>query len=640
MGKLATLEVLDIEEATGLDGFEEKREEARRRVRAKLENRSYERRKRVSVTLIDGSKEMGRKITECLEYTEVLNKLMETISDKSKVTTKNCEAVDKVVNELEKSSKFTKEVSNRTREKIISLRDLVGLTVKEINYFVEKINDASKRNSESSKIIKELKRKSNDVGDMILAVSDIADQTNLLALNAAIEAARAGDHGKGFAVVADEVRNLAEVADRCACQIKDEIQIIQNEVEFISNEISRAEVRSSEQTLVGNTISQDLSNFEAESNKIVDLCNDILISITELSQNSESFKKDLEDIVASAQESTTAATQIFNSVQEQVKGLTDIQESSDDLSNMAYDLSENSEMGKHATTLAAAAEELSATITESDIAAQEIMSSILQISQGSKLQIEAAQEGSDKISDFNTLTTHAGKMAQDLNDKVVELKDLVASSKEKVQGMQDGISQAAQDSYRSADKVSTLEARVLQIKKIVDSITAIALRTNMLAVQGAVEAARAGEEGKGFAVVAADIQALADNSGQNAEQIKDLVHEIERQIVVSISDIKDTALMNQHSSLESSKAFDKLNQVNLEFKVVLDEINKVQKNTHDSNEKTSLVYNDMQEVVSRAQDSSEFIDKAKDAATKGNKKIRELSEAVSTIVNLADEVQK
>lgn len=639
MGRLAAMKVVEDNDLD-IESFNEKREEAKKKVRAKMETRSFERKKKISETLIDSSKHMSRQITDCLEFTEKLNALMEVISERSRVTTENCQAVDNVVNELEKSSRFTKDVSNKTREKIISLRGLVSETVREINHFVEKINEASKRNTESSKMIQELKNKSNDVGEMISAVSDIADQTNLLALNAAIEAARAGDYGKGFAVVADEVRNLAEVADRCASQIKDDIQIIQNDVGRISDEILQAERTSRTQSDNGAVIGENLSHFEGESNTIVDLCNDILLAVTELSQSSENFKNDLEDIVASTQESTTAATQIFNSVQEQVKGLSDIQESSDDLSNMAYELSESASMESQANILVASAEELSATITESDIASQEIMNSILQISQGAKMQISAAKEGGEKISEFSDLSKNAGDMSQSLEAKVKDLKSVVQNSISKVEEMQKGITKAAKDSFSSADNVLELEERIIQIKKVVDSITAIALRTNMLAVQGAVEAARAGEEGKGFAVVAADIQSLADNSGQNAEEIKDLVHDIEKQISFAISDIRSTANMNENSATESKRAFEKLERVNHEFKEVLDEISKVRSNTSGNILKTNNIEEDIKDIVHRAQDSSSQIDKARDVATKGNKRMRELSQTVSVVVDLADEVQK
>lgn len=93
---------------------------------------------------------------------------------------------------------------------------------------MNKIDDVVRR---SAATVEELGRGSNQIGEIIQVIDDIADQTNLLALNAAIEAARAGDQGRGFAVVADEVRKLAERTTKATKEIATMIKKIQKDTQ-------------------------------------------------------------------------------------------------------------------------------------------------------------------------------------------------------------------------------------------------------------------------------------------------------------------------------------------------------------------------------------------------------------------------
>ena len=115
--------------------------------------------------------------------------------------------------------------------------EVVQNTIVGMDTIREQIQDTSKR-------IKRLGESSQEIGDIVSLINDIADQTNILALNAAIQASMAGDAGRGFAVVADEVQRLAERSSAATKQIEALVKTIQTDTNeaVISMEQTTSEV--------------------------------------------------------------------------------------------------------------------------------------------------------------------------------------------------------------------------------------------------------------------------------------------------------------------------------------------------------------------------------------------------------------
>ncbi len=124
---------------------------------------------------------------------------------------------------------------------------------------------------ETSKRMKRLGESSQEVGDIVELINDIAEQTNILALNAAIQASTAGEAGRGFGVVADEVQRLAERAAGATRQIETLVRTIQSD----TNEAILSMEQSTAGVVNGAQLAEDaghaLDEIEAVSNNIAKL---------------------------------------------------------------------------------------------------------------------------------------------------------------------------------------------------------------------------------------------------------------------------------------------------------------------------------------------------------------------------------
>ncbi len=149
--------------------------------------------------------------------------LAEASNNQAEQSTGASAAVNEMAVSIEQVSRTATE-SNKVAHQSVDTAKKGAATVRETIQAMDTIRDQIQ---ETSKRIKRLGESSQQIGDIVELIDDIADQTNILALNAAIQAAMAGEAGRGFTVVADEVQRLAERVSNSTKQIEVLVKTIQ-----------------------------------------------------------------------------------------------------------------------------------------------------------------------------------------------------------------------------------------------------------------------------------------------------------------------------------------------------------------------------------------------------------------------------
>jgi methyl-accepting chemotaxis protein len=220
-------------------------------------------------------------------------------------------------NDIAQNCTMAADASHQSAEAANAGAKVVQETITGMSVIAERVR-------QTATTIEALGARSEQIGDIVGTIEDIADQTNLLALNAAIEAARAGDQGRGFAVVADEVRALAERTTKATREIGEMIKAIQKETKdaVVAMEEGVSEVEKG----------------AISSQKSGQALNEILDRINEVSMQVSQIATAAEEQTATTSEVTTNVHQITDVVLQTANGAEETAAAASQLSGQAMDL--------------------------------------------------------------------------------------------------------------------------------------------------------------------------------------------------------------------------------------------------------------------------------------------------------------
>ena len=168
------------------------------------------------------TQQVSNSTDEILTTTDNLSRSAEQQAARIADTSTAIEEMAVSIQQVSENAAISAQVARTARDAASNGSQAVTATVEGMVRIRQQVQETAKK-------IKRLGESSQEIGQAVQLIEEIARRTNRLALNAAIQAAMAGEHGKGFAVVAEEVRRLAERTTAATTQIAELVGAIQSE---------------------------------------------------------------------------------------------------------------------------------------------------------------------------------------------------------------------------------------------------------------------------------------------------------------------------------------------------------------------------------------------------------------------------
>lgn len=267
-----------------------------------------------SDTVSDATAEMiaifdsQKKIFENLsENTKNISSLVDRLKNLSLETINTSRNTEKQINQSIVYSQKEHESISANAEKMLVLRQKVQMI---------------------AELILELSEHTQQIGNSIGVVDDIAEQTNMLALNAAVEAARAGEHGKGFAVVAGEIRKLADESKQAITKIT----TLTSNIQYTTNSTVMATEEGSKEI---ESVVKDIDTVSYNSENLLNQISGVLESLESLNKNAEKQNEIIEKLNRMEEDNSKISADLTKLISSSAEKLVKLGNLSEEIKNSA-----------------------------------------------------------------------------------------------------------------------------------------------------------------------------------------------------------------------------------------------------------------------------------------------------------------
>lgn len=291
------------------------------------------------------------------------------------------------------------------------------------------------------------------------------------------------------------------------------------------------------------------------------------------------------------------------------------------------------------SVLMAAADDLTNSATETSATMEQVECAVNEIAQGATSQAAETQTATENVvaiggmieatSDVvNELVGHAGKMKESSKHAKSILTELDQVNK-KTEKYIDVIAKQTDTTNESARKIS----------QAASMITEIAEETNLLSLNASIEAARAGEQGRGFAVVASQIQKLAEQSNDSAQEIGAIIEVLLQDSEKAVEIMADVRSSMKEQSEHVERTDDAFGEIQNEIESSIEGMNLISEKTRNMDDARSKVVDGVQSLTAIAQENAASTEETSASVTEVSAIVSGISEKSGELRKVAQELE-
>ncbi len=218
---------------------------------------------------------------------------------------------------------------------------------------------------------------------------------------------------------------------------------------------------------------------------------------------------------------------------------------------------------KHTDEVSSTSRDVTVHTEESKQVNTEMETAIQEIAAGTQSQTGKLTSSTQTTTKISNEMNEMESTIMVINDKAKHATDIANQGEEVISKSVTYMNQVGNQASEMANVVGSLNNRSSEIGRIISMIQDVTDQTNLLALNASIEAARAGEHGKGFAVVAEEVRKLAEQSGQAASEIDQLIHEVQNETAqaVQVMETTEEVIKDGVSSVkEAGNSFEQIHQ--------------------------------------------------------------------------------